>query len=60
MRFLVGSREIAEGTDLDVFSAESPLGSALLGKTVGDEATYTAPNGNEIVVKIAAAEPFRS
>lgn len=59
MRFLVGSREIAEGTDLDVFSAQSPLGAALLGKAVGDETSYTAPNGNEIAVKVIAAEPFQ-
>jgi len=60
MRFLVGSREIAEGTDLDVFSAQSPLGSALIGKSVGDETSYTAPNGNEIAVKVIAAEAFQS
>ena len=59
MRFLVGSREIAEGTDLDVFSAQSPLGAAVLGKSVGDETSYTAPNGNEIAVKVIAAEPFQ-
>lgn len=58
MRFLVGSREVAEGTNLDVFSAQSPLGSALLGKRVGEETTYTAPNGKEIVVVIKAAEAF--
>jgi len=60
MRFLVGSREIAEGTSLDVFSAQSPLGSALLGKKVGETTSYAAPNGNEIVVKVLAAEPFSS
>ena len=60
MRFLVGSREIAEGTELDVFSPESPLGSAVLGKSEGDETSYTAPNGNDIAVKITAAEPFKS
>lgn len=58
LRFLVGSRESAEGTDLDVFSTQSPLGAALLGKKVGDETTYTAPNGNDIAVKVIAAEPF--
>ena len=58
MRFLVGSREAAGGTDIDVFSAQSPLGAALLGKHPGDETRYTAPNGNEIPVKILAAEPF--
>jgi transcription elongation factor GreA len=59
MRFLVGSREIAEGTDLDVFSAQSPLGGAVIGKRAGDETSYTAPNGNEIAVKVIATEPFR-
>ena len=60
MRFLVGSREIAEGTDLDVFSPESPLGAAVLGKAEGDETAYTAPNGNEITVKVLKAEPFKA
>jgi transcription elongation factor GreA len=60
MKFLVGSRAIAEGTDLDVFSPDSPLGSALLGKRPGDKATYAAPNGNEISVTIVSAEPFLS
>ncbi len=58
MKFLVGSREVAGGTDLDVFSAQSPLGSALMGKHPGDETTYTAPNGNEIPVKVISSEPF--
>ena len=58
MKFLVGSREVAGGTDLDVFSAQSPLGAALLGKSVGDETSYTAPNGKDISVKVIAAEPF--
>ena len=58
MRFLVGSREAAGGTEIDVFSAQSPLGAALLGKRPGDETTYSAPNGNEVPVKIVATEPF--
>lgn len=58
MRFLVGSREIAEGTDLDVFSAQSPLGAALLGKRAGEETSYVAPNGKEIIVTVTSAEPF--
>jgi len=58
MKFLVGSREVAGGTDLDVFSAQSPLGAALIGKKPGDETSYTAPNGNDIAVKVIAAEPF--
>ena len=58
MKFLVGSREVAGGTELDVFSAQSPLGEALIGKKPGDETSYEAPNGKEIPVKVIAAEPF--
>ncbi len=58
MKFLVGSREVAGGTDLDVFSAQSPLGAALMGKHAGEETSYTAPNGNEIPVKVISTEPF--
>ena len=58
MRFLVGSREVAGGTDIDVFSAQSPLGNALLGKRVGDSTSYTAPNGNAVVIEVLAVEPF--
>ncbi len=58
MRFLVGSREAAGGTEIDVFSAQSPLGLALLGKHPGDETAYSAPNGTEVPVRILATEPF--
>jgi transcription elongation factor GreA len=58
MKFLVGSRESAEGTNFDVFSTQSPLGAAILGKKIGDETSYEAPNGKDIVVKVIAAEPF--
>lgn len=57
MRFLLGSREIA-ATDLDVYSENSPLGSAILGAKVGETVSYKAPNGREIQVAILEAEPF--
>ncbi|MEN9304940.1 MAG: hypothetical protein RL733_185 [Actinomycetota bacterium] len=57
MQFLLGSREIASG-DLDVYSEKSPLGSAVMGAKVGDEKTYTAPNGKNITVKILQAEIY--
>jgi transcription elongation factor GreA len=57
MQFLLGSREIASG-DLDVYSEKSPLGSAVMGAKVGDEKSYTAPNGKNISVKILKAEVF--
>jgi transcription elongation factor GreA len=58
MVFLLGSREIAGTTDLDVYSPTSPLGAAIDGHAVGDTVTYTAPNGKEFTVEIKAAKPF--
>ena len=57
-RFLLGSRELADGSDLDVYSAESPLGLAIIGMKVGDETSYAAPNGNQIPVKILGVETY--
>ncbi|WP_353115666.1 transcription elongation factor GreA [Microbacterium sp.] len=56
--FLLGSREIAGGTDLDVYSEASPLGQAILGLKVGDKATYEAPNGRAISVEVTGVETF--
>ena len=57
-RFLLGSREMADGSDLDVYSAESPLGAAILGLKVGDTSSYAAPIGNQIEVKILAVDTY--
>ena len=57
-KFLLGSREIAGDTDLDVYSDSSPLGAAILGLEAGDTTTFTAPSGAEIAVEIIAIEPF--
>jgi transcription elongation factor GreA len=57
MQFLLGSREIASG-DLDVYSEKSPLGAAVMGAKIGDQKTYTAPNGKNITVKVLKAEIF--
>ena len=56
--FLLGSREVAGDTDLDVYSEKSPLGAAILGHMVGDSVSYTAPNGRQIPVTIVGAKPF--
>lgn len=56
--FLLGSREIADGTDLDVYSEGSPLGTAIQGLKVGESTSYTAPNGKEITVTIIKVENF--
>ena len=58
MTFLLGSREVGGDTDLDVYSEKSPLGGAILGRKVGDESSYTAPNGKELSLKILAAKPY--
>jgi transcription elongation factor GreA len=57
--FLFGSREIGGDTDLDVFSEKSALGSAIHGKSVGDDFSYTAPNGKDIPVKVVSAKPYK-
>lgn len=57
-RFLLGSPEISEGIEIDVFSPESPLGLAIHGLAVGDETSYAAPNGKVFAVKIVNVETF--
>ena len=57
-RFLLGSREIAGGTDLDVYSEKSPLGAAILGLKEGEKTSYEAPNGKSIKVQIIKVETF--
>lgn len=57
--FLLGSREIADGDEsLDVYSEQSPMGGAINGKRVGETATYTAPTGKTIEVKVLRAKPY--
>jgi transcription elongation factor GreA len=56
--FLIGSREIAGDSELDVWSTQSPLGAAILGLKVGEKTSYTAPNGREIAVEITSVETW--
>lgn len=51
-RFLIGSIE-ERGSDLEVMSPGSPLGSALLGKKKGDSVQYETPTGATLSVEIA-------
>lgn len=55
--FLLGSREIADGS-LQVYSEQSPIGSAVNGHKAGDTVSYEAPNGKQVDVKIIDAKPF--
>lgn len=57
-RFLLGNREIAGDSDLDVYSEQSPLGAAILGLKVGASSEYTAPNGRKISVVIVRVETY--
>jgi transcription elongation factor GreA len=55
--FLLGAREMAED-GIEVFSPQSPLGSAIMGHSVGDTVEYEAPNGKKLKVEIVAAVPY--
>jgi transcription elongation factor GreA len=57
MTFLLGSREVA-ADGIEAYSERSPLGSAISGKTVGDKASYTLPNGGEMAVTVVSATPY--
>jgi transcription elongation factor GreA len=65
--FYLGSHEVFAGTeyeeqiaegDLDVYSPESPIGQQVLGRKVGDQVSYIAPNGREIQVEITGLSEF--
>ena len=56
--FLLGSREQAGDHDIEVFSPQSPLGGAVLGRPLGSEVSYTLPNGKQITVRLEASDPF--
>jgi len=55
--FLLASRE-ESGSPIDVYSPKSPLGSAIAGKKVGEQATYSLPNGRSATVEILEAVPY--
>ena len=57
--FLVGNREIAGDSDLHVYSEQSPLGIAIIGRKQGETITYTAPTGKEITVEIIRVETYK-
>jgi transcription elongation factor GreA len=57
LEFLLGSRE-SSATDIEVYSPQSPLGSAINGHKVGESASYELPNGKSISVKLLSAVPY--
>ena len=56
--FLIGSREVSDTTDLEVYSAASPLGHALTGAKEGDTVSYNTPTGKTISVTLISAKPY--
>ena len=57
--FLLGAREMEDvAGGLKVYSPQSPLGSAIIGKKKGDTVTYDAPNGKTLEVEIVDAVPY--
>jgi transcription elongation factor GreA len=62
--FVLGSRELLgldeAVDDTNVYSPQSPLGTAILGKKKGDAVTYVAPNGRPISVTVVNVQPFKS
>ncbi len=55
--FLLASREESD-IPIDVYSPRSPLGAAIMGKKVGEKATYSLPNGRNATVEILEAVPY--
>ncbi|MER5767633.1 transcription elongation factor GreA [Streptomyces sp. NPDC001985] len=57
LTFLMASREYAS-SEIETYSPQSPLGTGVNGKKVGDTAQYELPNGKKASVKIIAAKPY--
>ncbi|MBZ9597732.1 MULTISPECIES: transcription elongation factor GreA [Streptomyces] len=57
MEFLLASREYASG-DFETYSPQSPLGTGVMGKSIGEDAEYELPNGKKASVRILDVKPF--
>jgi transcription elongation factor GreA len=59
--FLIATRLEGVGdSKLEVYSPNSPLGSALLDAKVGETKAYSVPNGGTMKVTLVSAEPYHS
>ncbi len=56
--FLLGSREEAAHTSIDVYSPTSPMGAAVINQEVGAEISYQTPSGKTLRIVIVAAELY--
>ena len=59
-RFWLVSREEAVHATMDVYSPDSPLGNAVIGKKQGDTSSFALPNGKEISILIKNVEIYQS
>ena len=55
--FLLGVRG-AEDADIDVYSMQSPLGSAIAGARPGEQRTYSIPSGANLSMTLLKAVPY--
>ncbi|MDR3107800.1 MAG: transcription elongation factor GreA [Bifidobacteriaceae bacterium] len=56
--FLLGSREVAAGSELTVYSEKSPIGAALVGAKVGEARSYLTPAGKQVAVTVESFKPY--
>jgi len=59
-RFWLVSREEAVHSTMDVYSPDSPLGNAVIGKKQGDKSSLELPNGKEITIAIKKVEIYQA
>ncbi|MEU5346599.1 MULTISPECIES: transcription elongation factor GreA [unclassified Streptomyces] len=57
LTFLLASREYAS-SNIETYSPQSPLGSGVNGKKIGQDAEYELPNGKLASVTILEARPY--
>jgi transcription elongation factor GreA len=56
--FWLASREEAQHATMDVYSPDSPLGEAVLGKKAGDKSGFELPNGKQIEIEIVEVKTY--
>jgi transcription elongation factor GreA len=57
---LIASIEMKDfANGLEISSAQSPIGAALLGASAGDTVSYEGPNGRSLKVEVLKVVPFK-
>lgn len=55
--FLLGARGVEHG-DMEVYSTQSPLGTAITGARPGEQCSYRVPSGATVSVTLVDAVPY--